>query len=306
MPRPLMSDRLRKASTVPQLIAKVLSDLKDRKFVINLSDNLSSFHPASGRSGRLAFAARDGAQMAVRSPTLSKKISATLIRRIVRGEVQPGEAMPSEEDLAAQFDVSRPVIREAVKELAVIGLVESRQGRSTRVAAESEWNQFDARVLEARSEGGAVDGVLLQLLELRRIVETGAAGLAASRRSAADLDKMEAVIKEMEDSLSDPEQFTEADIRFHDALLRASGNTLLVRLIELIGPLLRVGRRMSLERRPDGPAESLKGHKQVLRAVKAADVDKARLAMHEHLSWTADLKLDDDEDAAESVGGQPA
>jgi DNA-binding FadR family transcriptional regulator len=253
----------------------------------------------------MAFSSDDGLKIAVRSPTLSKKISDTLIRRIVRGEIQPGDAMPSEGDLATQFDVSRPVIREAVKELAVIGLVESRQGRSTRVSSESEWNQFDARVLDARSEVGAVDGVLLQLLELRRIVETGAAGLAASRRSKADLEKMGAAIKEMDAYLSDPEQFTEADIRFHDALIRASGNALLVRLIELIGPLLRVGRRMSLERRPDGPTESLKGHRKVLRAVKAAEVDKARQAMREHLSWTADLKLDDEEET-KPAAGKPA
>jgi GntR family transcriptional repressor for pyruvate dehydrogenase complex len=240
----------------------------------------------------------DGAaQVAVRAPTLSTQISDSLVRRIVRGEITPGEAMPSEEELATQFDVSRPVIREAVKELAVIGLVESRQGRSTRVAAETEWNHFDPRVLYARSEIGAVDEVLLELLELRRLVEAGAAGLAANRRTDADLAKMQAAIKQMELSMDDPDRFTDEDIRFHDALLRATGNRLLVRLIDLVGPLLRVGRRMSLDRRPDGPAESLRGHKQILRAVKAGDVDKSRQAMREHLSWTADLKLDDDEAA---------
>jgi GntR family transcriptional regulator, transcriptional repressor for pyruvate dehydrogenase complex len=243
----------------------------------------------------------EGPAVPVRSPTLSRQISDALLRQIVRGEVEPGEAMPSEEELASRFDVSRPVIREAVKELAVIGLVESRQGRSTRVAPETEWNPFDPRILYARSEIGAVDEVLLELLELRRLIEAGASGLAAARRTNADLAKMEAAIKAMEASLDDPERFTDEDILFHDALLSATGNVLLLRLIDLIGPLLRVGRRMSLERRPDGPSESLRGHKQILRAVKAGDVDKARQAMREHLSWTADLKLDDDE-----ATGQPA
>lgn len=243
----------------------------------------------------MGFTTDDGARVAVRSPTLSKQISDSFVRRIVRGEIAPGEAMPSEGELATQFDVSRPVIREAVKELAVIGLVESRQGRSTRVAPETEWNHFDPRVLYARSEIGAVDEVLLELLELRRLVEAGAAGLAANRRTDSDIAAMEAAIRQMELSVDDPERFTDEDIRFHDALLRATGNRLLVRLIDLIGPLLRVGRRMSLDRRPDGPAESLRGHKQILRAVKSGDVDKSRAAMREHLSWTADLKLDDDE-----------
>jgi DNA-binding FadR family transcriptional regulator len=207
--------------------------------------------------------------------------------------------MPSEEELAAQFDVSRPVIREAVKQLAVIGLVESRQGRYTKVAPESQWNPFDPRMLEARSELGTVNEVLLELLELRRVVETGAAGLAASRRSDADLAEMNAAIKAMQESFDDPERFTDEDIRFHDAVLHATGNRLLIRLIDLIGPLLRIGRRMSLDRRPDGPVESLRGHQQVLRAIKAGNVDKARQAMREHLSWTADLRLDDDEDPAD-------
>jgi GntR family transcriptional repressor for pyruvate dehydrogenase complex len=245
-----------------------------------------------------AFPADQGA--IARAPTLSKQISDALVRRIVRGEIQPGEAMPSEDDLASQFDVSRPVIREAVKELAVIGLVESRQGRSTRVTPETEWNPFDARVLEARRELGAVDRVLLELLELRRLVEVGAAGLAATRRSDADLERMDAAIKAMEANTGDFDRYTDGDIEFHDAILSAAGNRLLVRLIDLIGPLMRVGRRMSLNRRPEGPAESLREHKEILRAIKSAEVVKARQSMREHLSWTADLKLDDDEDAAPS------
>jgi DNA-binding FadR family transcriptional regulator len=237
----------------------------------------------------------DTSTATIRSPTLSKQISDALVRQIVRGEIKPGDSMPSEEELATQFDVSRPVIREAVKELAVIGLVESRQGRSTRVAPESEWNQFDPRVLYARSEIGAVDEALLELLELRRLIEAGAAGLAAARRSEHDLAAMDAALRDMRASLNDPEGFTDGDIQFHDAVLRATGNQLLLHLMDLIGPLIRVGRRISLDRRPEGPADSLRGHEEIYAAVKAGDVDNSRKAMREHLSWTADLKLDDDE-----------
>jgi len=231
------------------------------------------------------------ARRAVRSPTLSKQISDDLVRRIVRGELVPGQALPSEEELAVQFDVSRPVVREAVKELAAIGLVESRQGRSTRVAPDTAWNDFDPRLLYARSEIGAVDDTLLELLELRRLIESGAAGLAAQRRAEDDLATMEAAIAEMEDASDDLDRYTDADIRFHDAILSAAGNKLLLRLIELIAPLLRVGRRMSLERRPDGPAESLRGHRAILAAIRAADAPSARREMRQHLSWTADFSL---------------
>ena len=227
------------------------------------------------------------------SETLSKRISRELLTSILRGEIEPGNALPSEEDLASQFDVSRPVVREAVKELAVLGLVESRQGRSTRVTPSDDWNPFAPELLAARSEVGAVDDFLLELLELRRLIETGAAALAATRASEDDLVRMTAQFERMEMSVGDIERFTDADIAFHDALLGATGNHLLTRLIDMIGPALRLGRIISLERRGDGPVDSQRGHQRVLDAIRAGDPEAARLAMREHLSWTANLRVDE-------------
>jgi GntR family transcriptional repressor for pyruvate dehydrogenase complex len=227
------------------------------------------------------------------SETLSKRISRELLTSILRGEIEPGGALPSEEDLASQFDVSRPVVREAVKELAVLGLVESRQGRSTRVTPSDDWNHFAPELLAARSEVGAVDDFLLELLELRRLIETGAAALAATRASEDDIARMTAQFERMEASLGDIERFTDADIAFHDALLAATGNHLLKRLIDMIGPVLRFGRIISLERRSDGPVDSQRGHGRVLEAIRAGDAEAARLAMREHLSWTANLRVDE-------------
>lgn len=227
------------------------------------------------------------------SETLSKRISRELLTSILRGEIRPGNALPSEDELASQFDVSRPVVREAVKELAVLGLVESRQGRSTRVTSQDDWNLFAPELLVARSEVGAVDDFLLELLELRRLIETGAAGLAAAHASDDDIERMSTQYSRMEASLTDLERFTDADIAFHAALLSATGNHLLTRLIEMIGPVLRIGRRISLERRPDGPADSQRGHRRVLDAIRDGNPAEAREAMREHLSWTANLSLDE-------------
>jgi DNA-binding FadR family transcriptional regulator len=227
------------------------------------------------------------------SQTLSKRVSRELLTSIVRGEIDPGNALPSEEELATQFDVSRPVVREAVKELAVLGLVESRQGRSTRVTAPDDWNDFAPELLAARSELGGVDDFLLELLELRRLIETGAAALAAARASDQDIARMSRALERMDASLTDIEAFTDGDIAFHDALLAATGNHLLTRLIDMIGPVLRFGRVISLERRADGPSDSQRGHRAVLEAIRAGDPEAARLAMREHLSWTANLRLDE-------------
>jgi len=225
------------------------------------------------------------------SQTLSKRISRALLTSILRGEIPSGDALPSEDDLASQFDVSRPVVREAVKELAVLGLVESRQGRSTRVTSPDDWNHFAPDLLAARSAVGVVDDFLLELLELRRLIETGASGLAAARATEDDIARMAAFYDRMEASIGDIERFTDSDIAFHAVVLGATGNHLLTRLIEMIGPVLRFGRMMSLERRPEGPTESQRGHLRILEAIRAGDPELARDAMREHLSWTADLTL---------------
>lgn len=230
---------------------------------------------------------------AVRGPSLSQQISDKLIERILRGDLGPGDALPSEEDLAVSFDVSRPVIREAVKELLLLGMVDSRQGRSTRVAPARSWNHFSPRLLAARGRVGAVDDILLELLELRRLIEAGAAGLAAVRASDDAIAEMAAAYERMEASKDDVERFVDADIAFHEAVLSATGNYLLTHLIDTIGPLLRMGRRVSLERRVDGATASQSGHRAVLDAIRAHDATAARQHMREHLSWTAELQLSD-------------
>ena len=247
---------------------------------------------SEGKSGR-APAANTGPRRfdTMTSQTLSKRISRELVGSILRGEIEPDQALPSEDDLASQFDVSRPVIREAIKELAVLGLVQSRQGRSTRVTPPAAWNNFSPELLAVRGELGAVDDILLDLLELRRLIEVGAAALAASRASGGDLERMAAAYARMETTMDDVELFTDADIAFHEAILAATGNDLLTRLIELLGPLLRFGRVKSLELRPDGPADSQRGHLAVLEALRVGDAEAARLAMREHLSWTANLRV---------------
>ena len=227
------------------------------------------------------------------SETLSKRISRALVTSILRGEIAAGNALPSEDELASQFDVSRPVVREAVKELAVLGMVESRQGRSTRVTPKGDWNPFSPEILSARSEVGAVDDFLLELLELRRLIETGAAALAATRATPEEIGRMRIAFDRMEAHVHDLDRFTDGDIAFHNAMLASTGNQLLIRMIDMISPVLRFGRRISLERRPDGPIDSQRGHRRVLEAIESHDPDAAREAMREHLSWTADLTVDE-------------
>jgi DNA-binding FadR family transcriptional regulator len=117
----------------------------------------------------------------VESRTLTEQITKQIVHSVVRGDLASGAQLPSEHELARQFDVSRAVIREAVQAVAMLGLIQRRQGRGTRVAPRHEWRHLAPELLLARAEIGGVEGVVLELLELRRMVEVEAAGLAASR-----------------------------------------------------------------------------------------------------------------------------
>jgi GntR family galactonate operon transcriptional repressor len=218
-----------------------------------------------------------------------------LIGDILRGEFEPGQEIPAEDQLAEEFGVSRPVVREAVKHLSVLGLVQSRQGRQTRVAPYESWNHFAPEILAARREAGAVEDVLLELLELRRMIELEAAALAATRATPQDIEAMQSALASLDRSLDDPARFTQGDIAFHDAILRATRNHLVPRLFDLLRPLLEFGREISVSTRPQGPTVSQAGHRAVFEAIRDGSPADARKAMEEHLSWTANLQLSERE-----------
>lgn len=229
----------------------------------------------------------------VSSETLPNRVSRELMVGILRGSLKPGDELPPEDELATEFGVSRPVIREAIKHLGVLGLVRSRQGRQARVAPYEAWNHFAPEVLVARRDAGAVEDVLLELLELRRMIEVEAAAAAATRATREDLQAMEAALAEMNAGMGDTWRFAQADIAFHDAVLRATRNHLLPRLFETLRPLLEFGREISVTTRPQGPKVSQIGHQAIFEAIRTGSPADARRHMEEHLSWTANLDFNE-------------
>lgn len=229
----------------------------------------------------------------VSSDTLADRVIRELVDGIVRGTFLPGSELPSEDRLAREFGVSRPVVREAVRHLVGLGLVQSRQGRPSRIAPYESWNHFAPEVLAARREAGAVEDVLLELLELRRMIEVEAVAVAAERATTADLEAMSVALEELEAGLDDPHLFASADIAFHDAILRATKNHLLPRLFEMLRPLLEFGREISVTTRPQGPAVSQAGHRAIYAAIRGGSASDARREMEDHLSWTANLDFNE-------------
>ncbi len=233
-----------------------------------------------------------------RRETVSTEIARRLLSYLLTGNVQPGERIPSERKLAEALGVGRSVVREALKSLTLLGLVDVRQGDGTYLrTTESEF-------LPQSVEWGLMLGQkrTRDLVEARRHLEEVLAGLAASRRTEEDLEALRGLLAEMRAAAEDPDAFVAADVAFHLRVTRAAGNETLGGVIGGIRSLLQawISRVMHSA---DSYAPSVAEHAAILAALEAGDVDGARAAMHAHMDG-AYRRLEaalGSEDAADAV-----
>lgn len=215
-----------------------------------------------------------------REATLANRVVVELERLIVESRLGEGDRLPSERELAAQFGVSRTVVREAVRALAARRLVEVEGGRGTVVRAPTTQAAAESMRLLLRLQSHGAD--VAKVTEVRRVLETEIAALAAVRRSADDLSILEAIVAAAEARLGDPDSFLTEDIAFHQALAGATHNDLFSVLLDSLGQVMLEVRLLAL-RRPGTPRRSLTHHRSVLTAVRAGDPHAARLAMDGHM-----------------------
>ncbi|OQY01791.1 MAG: hypothetical protein B6I22_14055 [Desulfobacteraceae bacterium 4572_123] len=155
--------------------------------------------------------------------------------RIVKGEYIPGDTLPNEDALCAEFGVSRGVIREAIKVLQKKGLVQPRPKIGTQIQSKTQWNLFDADVLVWKLKAGHQLRFLEKVIEVRRIIESEAAKLSAERATDEEIAGIQLLFDRLEDILSDEvkfnyEAYLPADIALHTAILNASHNELLAQI----------------------------------------------------------------------------
>jgi DNA-binding FadR family transcriptional regulator len=217
--------------------------------------------------------------------TRAEQIVDAVGRDIVTGKLEPGTALPGEEALLAQYGVSRTVLREALQVLAAKGMVESRQKRGTLVTPPERWHQLDPSVLGWHTQLSANAPVLLDLMEVRRIVEPAAAALAATRFSDADKMRLAAAYDDMASAADrgDTENFIAADLEFHSAILSATHNRFLAPLAHAIRATMLASLHLTNSRPDENHAISLPLHKAVLDAILLGDGARASDAMLEHL-----------------------
>ena len=197
-------------------------------------------------------------------------------RAIVTG-VYTGKVFPTEAELTKQHAVSRAVTREAVKMLTAKGLLTARPRQGTMVQPESSWNLFDPDVLHWLLERKFSLALLRQFSELRVAIEPAAAELAARIGAAEGIETIDAGYERMVAAEAGDGDPLEADIAFHVAVLRASGNPFYAQFQDVVATALRTSIRFT--NRFKGRSASLPAHKAVRDAIAARDSAGARLAM---------------------------
>ncbi len=214
-----------------------------------------------------------------------------LLEEIALAKYEPGERLPPEMELARQLGVSRGVIRELLRSLEDRGVITIRHGRGAWINPPSDWNVLDADVLAAIMPTPASVSVLAHYLECRRMLETEAAALAAQRASGRDLSDMADALAQMSalalESQTDEDanrRFHEADIAFHGAMFRASGNQVLPRVVEPIQRAMATLRPQLALHPEHRLRKTLPEHKAILAAIADHDPEGAREAMREHLA----------------------
>ena len=227
----------------------------------------------------------------VRRTSLSSEIVDQIIDLISRNELNPGEQLPSERELCKIFGVGRTSIREAIRSLTTMGVLDGRVGRGTFVCDNSEY-------LERTLKWGMLldQNAIRDLAETRLVLECETARLAATRAQASELNAVEIAYREMERNAGDTDQFLQADLQFHLLIGQATHNSILNRLLgmtrtslqEWIGAALR---KPSPEETRKRVSLTLRQHGEILEALKERSAHCAAEAMREHIvSSIADVQ----------------
>lgn len=224
------------------------------------------------RSGRRRKAARGEGSTA--------QVVSYVRNLIERGELKPGDRLPAERDLATQIGVSRPTVRAGLRALSAIGVVQSRHGSGTFIPDGPPSLGTDALSFLAALHGLTRE----EMYEARRILEVGAAALAAERATPEQIATLAEEVAGMFAAMQDPQLFLVHDINFHRAVAGASGNPIVASLVEMVSALYYESRRETAARASDRDLrDAAEMHRRIYQAIRAQDSEAARQTMHAHL-----------------------
>jgi GntR family transcriptional repressor for pyruvate dehydrogenase complex len=197
---------------------------------------------------------------------------------IEKGGLGPGSQLPPERQLADDVGVSRQTVRAGLQALSGMGVVESRHGSGTFVTAGPPRLGAEPLGFLAALHGFTRD----EMFEARRVLEMGAAALAAERANGDHLAPMADEVTGMFATLDDPQAFLVHDVRFHRGIAAASGNPVIGALVDMVSSLVYERRRLTVQRAQD-LKESAEMHRRIYLAIRDRNPEAARRAMGEHL-----------------------
>lgn len=213
----------------------------------------------------------------------TEQVVAFVRRLIDRGRAGPGDRLPTERELAVQIGVSRPTVRAGLRALAAMGIIRSRQGSGTYIS------DVPALASEPLSLLASLHGFTRdQMYEARRVLEVGAAALAAERATPEQIASMADEVASLFERMDDPLRFLNHDITFHRIVAEASGNPIITTLVETVSALYYDRRRRTAEQASNQDLmDAAAAHRRIYQAIRARDGEAARAAMNEHLVQAA-------------------
>jgi GntR family transcriptional repressor for pyruvate dehydrogenase complex len=219
----------------------------------------------------------------IKREPLTTQVARRLVEYILSGQIEPGDRMPSERQLAEAFGVGRSAMREALKALTLIGLLDVRQGDGTYL------KRADSALLPNVIEWGMLLGEqrTMDLVEARQHFEPVIASLAARRRSENDLAELRRLLGRMERSADDTVGFVDADVAFHQRLAEAAGNSVLKDIHSGVQALSRAWIHRVISS-AESSVPSYQEHIPVYEAVERGDPAAAAAAMEQHMTSAAE------------------
>ena len=214
----------------------------------------------------------------IKKSNVSEEVFEQIKALISSGEWGPGEKVPSENELAKMFQVSRITIRSALSRLGAFGMVISKQGEGTfvgRLNPQAYMDNLLPMLLVDREQ-------LLEVYEFRRIIDVGSAKMAAQNADERDIREMEENIEAMRETQYGVQRFAELDVEFHYLLAKATKNAIMQKVYTVIKEILLA--EQTKQHTLFGPSGGLKYHPLVLEAVKARDGEEAGRIMERHLT----------------------
>jgi DNA-binding FadR family transcriptional regulator len=222
-------------------------------------------------------------QVLERTPTLSDRVVQSVLDMIASSALKPGDRLPSERDLGERFGVSRTVVREAVRSLAAKGVLDVRTGSGATVARVNEAQASEALRLYIQGAHGKVDGVTYeQVNDVREMIETRVARMAATAASDEDLAALAAIHERFQAASGDAEESSRLDLAFHRAIAESVHNPLLLVMLDSIEPILLEIRRRVADV-PGRQRHAVDAHQLILDRLRDRDGAGAEHAMTEHL-----------------------